>query len=158
MRDILPLVARPKEVQETAMDKDLVCRTVADWDGKSPHPLSILANHDPAYWRERRRTFVEDWKAAEEAVKALDHLYFIQAGNAVKIGRTRNLVPRLSTIQVGNHEYLNCLLVLRSRGYEEKEWHRRYSRQHIRGEWYRLSPTLKKEIEALQRAAWDDAA
>lgn len=140
------------------MNNTLVCRTSAEWDGKSPHPLSLLANHDPEYWSARRATFCEDWAEAERAVAALDHLYFIQAGNAVKIGRTCKLENRITSMQVDNHEQLNCLLVLRGRGHEEKEWHRRYSRQNIRGEWYRLTPTLKKEIEALQRAAWDDAA
>lgn len=124
----------------------------------TPHPLSLKGNYDPAYWAARRATFCEDWAEAERAVAALDDLYFIRAGNAVKIGRTRKIWPRLASMQVGNHEQLNCLLVLRGRGQEEKEWHSRFHRHHIRGEWYRWNPKLAKEIAALQRAARDDAA
>lgn len=121
--------------------------------------LPVGSPERTALFKEWGRTFVEDWKAAEAAVAARGTLYFIQAGKAaVKIGRSCKLLARQSSMQVDNHERLNCLLALHGRGHEEKEWHERYKRQRIHGEWYRLTPTLKKEIEALQRAARDDTA
>jgi hypothetical protein len=84
----------------------------------APH-LPIGSPERSAFFREVRRTFAEDWKAAEEAerqeriTKAGD-LYFIRAGDAVKIGRTTNIVKRLHNMQTNNHEEIDCLLLLKA--------------------------------------------
>ena len=153
--DNLELVARPEGVVEARMDNDLVCRTAPEWDGNGPHPLSLLANHDPEYWAERRRTFSEDWRAAKWAVERdlaakRGDLYFIRAGNRIKIGRTVNIANRLSKMQADNHEDLCCLLVLRGRGHEEGEWHKRFVGDRIRGEWFRATPDLGAAIAWLR--------
>jgi hypothetical protein len=95
-----------------------------------------------------RETFVEDWKAAEVAV-ARDRLirkgdlYFIRCGDAVKIGRTTNIVQRLANMQVNNPHEIDCLLLLKGQGKEEGRWHKRFKHHRVRGEWFRWAPDLE---------------
>lgn len=91
------------------------------------------------------------WKQCEEAVAAerraaKGDLYFIRAGDAVKIGRTIDIVNRLGKMQADNHEKLDCLLLLRGQGHVEAEWHKRFERQRIRGEWFRWTSELHAAI------------
>jgi hypothetical protein len=72
-----------------------------------------------------RETFDEDWKAAEAAVERdrlirKGDLYFIRCGDAVKIGRTTNIVQRLANMQVNNPHEIDCLLLLKGQGKEEE--------------------------------------
>jgi hypothetical protein len=72
--------------------------------------------------------FREQWKlckeeVARERLARKGDLYFIRAGNAVKIGHTINIVNRLGKMQADNHEELDCVLVLRGRGCDEAQWH-----------------------------------
>jgi hypothetical protein len=99
--------------------------------------------------------FCENWKEAVQAaaldrIKSLGDLYFIQAGNAVKIGRTANIVGRLGKMQADNHEELNCLLVLPGQGHEESDYQERFAEHRIRGEWFRLCPEILEEVARLR--------
>lgn len=121
-------------------------------------PDSIVAPHLPIGSPERaelfdrlRETFVEDWKAAELAVareieEAKGDLYFIRCDHAVKIGHTRNIANRLGNMQVNSPHEIDCLLLLKGRGRDEKKWHRRFAGARIRGEWFRLTPELEAAI------------
>jgi hypothetical protein len=103
--------------------------------------------------------FVTLWKEAEEAVRlerlaAKGDLYFIRAGKAVKIGHTNNIVQRLHNMRANNHEELDCLLLLRARGHEEAQWHKRFAGDRIRGEWFKWSARLERAI-AQERSGAD---
>lgn len=98
--------------------------------------------------------FCENWKAAEasaalERNNSLGDLYFIRAGDAVKIGRSVNLTTRMKKMQVDNPEKLDCVLVLKGCGPEEGKWHKTFAADHIRGEWFRFSPSIQNEVERL---------
>jgi len=117
----------------------------------APH-LPIGSPERAAFFRESRRTFSEDWEAAEravvrEAMIAKGDLYFVRAGDAVKIGHTANIVNRLGKMQADNHEKLDCLVLLRGRGHEEKRWHKDFAATHIRGEWFLWSPELERAMK-----------
>jgi hypothetical protein len=117
----------------------------------APH-LPIGSPERSAFFREVRRTFAEDWKAAEEAerqerVTKAGDLYFIRAGDAVKIGRTTNIVKRLHNMQTNNHEEIDCLLLLKGRGWQEDEWHKRFRAMKLRGEWYRWCAQIEAAID-----------
>lgn len=113
--------------------------------------LAIGSPERHAFFLECRRTFSEDWKEAEEAVAAMraakGDLYFIRAGKAVKIGRTHGIVERLRNMQANNHEELDCLLLLKGKGHEERDWHSRFKTDHIRGEWFRWSARMERAVE-----------
>jgi hypothetical protein len=115
----------------------------------APH-LPVGSPEREALFARLRKTFCEDWKEAEESLKRerarKGDLYFIRAGSAVKIGRTINVVNRLAKMQADNHEELDCVLVLRGRGHEEPEWHKRFRSAHIRGEWFRWTEPLEGAV------------
>jgi hypothetical protein len=120
-------------------------------------PDSIVAPHLPIGSPERaelfaglRKTFCEDWDAAERSVAAAraakGDLYFIRCGNAVKIGHTANIVQRLANMQVNTPHELDCLLLLKGQGHEERQWHERFRADQIRGEWFRWTVELERAV------------
>jgi hypothetical protein len=80
-----------------------------------------------------------------------DDLYFIRAGDAVKIGRAFNVWKRMQNMQVNNHLELNCICRLAGRGHEEAGWHAYFKAQHIRGEWFHWTPAIQASIELARK-------
>lgn len=108
-------------------------------------------------FKELRKTFREDWMAAEKAWPderrhKLGDLYFVAAGNAVKIGRTKNMAQRMRHIQAHNHEKAECLLLLEGQGWREREYHKLFADFRVNGEWFRRCPEIEDEIERLSNA------
>ena len=106
-------------------------------------------------WSACRSSFSADWRAAGEALAAerlarKGDLYFIRAGHAVKIGHTTNIAKRLLKMQVDNHEPVDCLVLLRGCGHEERRWHEMFAADRIRGEWFKWTPALQAEVERLR--------
>ena len=67
-----------------------------------------------------------------------DHLYFIQNGDFVKIGRTSNIKNRLSQLQVSNPTPLKVLNFIENKGHLEKDYHQKYNDFLVNGEWFKL--------------------
>src|SRR5437764_15150765 len=67
---------------------------------------------------------------AEEVV------YFFRAGDAVKIGTTRNLERRRRSLATGSAEELQLLGSLPGGADLEQRLHERFERFHVRGEWF----------------------
>ena len=119
----------------------------------APH-LPVGSPERAALFKELRKTFAEDWRAAEAGAESelrvkFGDLYFVAAGNAVKIGRTTNFNGRLRHIQAHNHEPVECLLLLEGQGWREKDLHRRYQSRRLRGEWFERCPEIEAEIQRL---------
>jgi hypothetical protein len=117
--------------------------------------LPIGSPERDAFFAEARKMFAEDWKEAElsvlaESLAALGDLYFVRAGDAVKIGRTNNIMARLRNIQAHNHEQINCLLLVKGAGATEKALHRKFAAKRLRGEWFAWCPEIEDEIERLR--------
>lgn len=87
-----------------------------------------------------------------------DYLYFARCGDAVKIGRARNVVARMANMQVNSPHEVDCLCSLTGRGHEEKEWHAMFAADLIRGEWFTWTPRLAKAIDDARRGKkpWAD--
>lgn len=63
-------------------------------------------------------------------------VYFVRAGEYVKIGVADNIFSRMSALQTGCPMQLECLLLLQG-GYDlEMELHDRFRALHQRGEWF----------------------
>lgn len=75
-------------------------------------------------------------------------VYFIKAGDTVKIGIAKNPHDRLRTLQVARPERLELLAVIAGGEKREAALHRRFSKHSIGGEWFRLEGELKTWIEA----------
>jgi len=76
-------------------------------------------------------------------------VYFIanEKRDAVKIGKADDPSERLSQLQTANPEALVPLKSIPGGVAEERELHNQFKSDWIRGEWYRLTDTLKKFIQ-----------
>ena len=99
---------------------------------------------------ERIRHYENDWY--HDAKKPFGFLYFIKAGNFVKVGCSKNVKKRISAHQVSNpHE---CILLCSIKGDMfdlEKEAQLELKQHHYRGEWYKLTPKVKEYIKLVKK-------
>ena len=67
-------------------------------------------------------------------------IYFIEdlKANAVKIGRTNDLIKRVQTLQTGNSHKIRCLYTIEAPDYFEQHIHSICTKYHKQGEWFRL--------------------
>jgi len=89
------------------------------------------------------------WKNRTRLVKT--EIYFIKnkKESIVKIGISRNIKTRLAIIQSNNHEELILIGSIFGGLILEKEIHKKLEKYNIRGEWFKLNKTVKKEINIL---------
>lgn len=78
-------------------------------------------------------------------------MYFVQADDGpIKIGYCQSigrLRPRVNSMQTGNHHELYVLGVIHGAGrLHEEEFHKRFSRDRVRGEWFRPTGPLLRLI------------
>lgn len=73
-------------------------------------------------------------------------IYFIKAGEAIKIGFSTSTSDRLSSLQVAHPEKLQLLGDIEGTEAEESRWHAQFRHLHIRGEWFRAEADLAREI------------
>lgn len=78
-------------------------------------------------------------------------IYFVRAGRSgpIKIGVSAAVDVRLADLQVCNAEELFLLGTVAGTSKDETELHKRFSADHIRGEWFHSSVTLLKFIESI---------
>jgi len=78
-----------------------------------------------------------------------EYIYFLQSktGGPIKIGRSCQLRRRLSTLQISSSEELVLILTLKTTvGLTEKDVHKMFKNDHIRGEWFEASEDLVRWI------------
>ncbi len=74
-------------------------------------------------------------------------VYFVQAGNYIKIGTTTNLRARLAALQNGSPFPISLLHTIPGDTEKEKAFQRQFHKSRIRGEWYEVTPELRQFIE-----------
>lgn len=75
------------------------------------------------------------------------YVYFLRAGNTVKIGFSTNLRGRLEKLRNGNsYPVFICKFVKGSRK-TEASFHKRFAEYRLRGEWFDLRGSLAKYLE-----------
>lgn len=110
----------------------------------------------------------------ERAIKAAKRqgetfIYFLRAGDFVKIGQSRRWRYRMATMQTGSPYTIVPLLVIIDKPSLEKKLHARFRADHFRGEWFHsggeainryikenLHRCVAKTDEADVRPTWDD--
>lgn len=73
----------------------------------------------------------------------------------VKVGQTRDLYPRLSTIQTGCPHHLRILFVLLGDTNDEARIHFDLGAHRERGEWFRLNDETRAVLDRLSNDAID---
>lgn len=79
-------------------------------------------------------------------------VYFITDGFMVKIGVAKRPECRLREMQVGHASQLRLLATTEGGVPLERRYHQRFAAHRIRGEWFRLCPEIKAEVERLNEA------
>lgn len=69
-------------------------------------------------------------------------IYFVRVGDAVKIGRAKDLGARLRLLRVDNADEVQLLAKIRGTVAGEKEIQDLFHKSRIRGEWFRETPEL----------------
>ena len=74
----------------------------------------------------------------------MSNVYFISDGTYVKIGKSNNVINRLSILNTGNADTLTLLGYILQESEEaafklEKELHKVYEKSKVKGEWFNLS-------------------
>jgi hypothetical protein len=73
-----------------------------------------------------------------------DDLYFIRAGDFVKIGRARDVRQRASAIRCACPLEIEEIIIHQGRGDEERLLHRSFRGDHVRGEWFKWSDRIER--------------
>lgn len=76
-------------------------------------------------------------------------VYFVQAGDRIKIGMGVCIASRIGDLQVGSASRLKCLGYIEcfdSMVSTERELHTRFAGLRLRGEWFRDDPELRAFI------------
>lgn len=79
-------------------------------------------------------------------------VYFVRAGDAVKIGWSKDVASRVRSIQVANAQEVELVALVEGGEAEERELHDLFAPHHIRGEWYRHEGLVEATIAKLRRA------
>ena len=81
-------------------------------------------------------------------------IYFIRAGKAgpIKIGLTCSVTDRRAGLQVCCPDELTVLASMKAPKEAERELHRHFAPERIRGEWFRASPRLLAYVEQVRGA------
>lgn len=73
-------------------------------------------------------------------------VYFIRAGDKVKIGFSAKPFMRLSAIQTSHHEDLRIMAYIPGTLKFERRLHQMFRALHVRGEWFQFSPEITEFI------------
>lgn len=108
--------------------------------------INILEKWLAGYAGERRATKREVRRRQRESQGLV---YIAGAGpDTVKIGFTTNVRSRLKGLSTGSPTEIEVLAVFPGTMADERELHQRFAKDHLRGEWFRLSPEITEFIES----------
>jgi len=74
-------------------------------------------------------------------------IYFLRAGEFVKIGQSSRWKSRMATMQTGSPYTIVPLLVLIDEPGLERKLHKRFRADHFRGEWFHMGPAVVAYIK-----------
>jgi hypothetical protein len=115
-------------------------------------PIALrAAGHavDPAVVLHQRHDPKELWPIAKWPNEP--GVYFVRAGDRVKIGKAKDVHKRLTDLQTSAPHKLELLAVAAGGYDEEGAYHRLFARSRLVGEWFRLDAEIVAEIIRLRR-------
>jgi hypothetical protein len=84
---------------------------------------------------------------AWEARQKQGYVYFLRAGNTVKIGFSINLRQRQEKLRNGNSFPVFICKYVKGDRSAERSFHKRFAEYRLRGEWFDLRGSLAKYLE-----------
>lgn len=124
------------------------------------------AGHEP-YYRQGGRAKILDFHDLQRIkLRLIDHdfakrtpkslnytrgkIYFVQAGEFIKIGWALDPHKRIAHMQTGSAYEFKLLGLMHGSLIEEKIVHKRFSAFRVRGEWFKQTPELNRYIRAVR--------
>lgn len=80
-------------------------------------------------------------------------LYFIACEDLVKIGKAKDPLDRVRTLQIGCPMRLNVVAFFKHKGYMEADLHKRFRHLHVTGEWFRFTDEIQAVIEEISKCS-----
>lgn len=78
-------------------------------------------------------------------------VYFMQAGELVKIGTTTDLPKRISALRLASPVELKVIATIPGNAKKEAELHKRFAAYRKHGEWFVFSDEIKSFVESLTK-------
>lgn len=104
----------------------------------SPTALEIARSLHLGHWREvMKRLHNENPKAPRSKENPRMRIYFAQAGDMVKIGKTLSLSRRIDALRTGSPIPLKLLFHMQGDAAGERFFHQHFRRERSHGEWFR---------------------
>ncbi len=131
-------------------------RSVRLWHGPGEPSADELARIEA---RARQLTMdLEDWIVQpERKVRSKRGLiYFVRAGENVKIGFTQNVDQRVAQLQTFFPFQLEITLVLPGSLLTERQLHHRFRASRVTGEWFRHGPEIDAFVQAKRTTSEPD--
>lgn len=85
-------------------------------------------------------------------------LYFIRAGEFVKIGRTTNIDQRIASLQTGCPLNIEAAFYFPNMGKLERTIHADLFHERVRGEWFVWGDAAERQLNLMRRRAFECAA
>jgi len=102
-----------------------------------------MTNEEIAAHNLRQIKELDEWKARQRQ----GYVYFLRAGNTVKIGFSRTPKQRLEKLRIDNAFPVFICKLVKGSVATERSFHRRFVEYRIRGEWFDLRGSLAKYLE-----------
>ncbi|TIU70598.1 MAG: GIY-YIG nuclease family protein [Mesorhizobium sp.] len=74
-------------------------------------------------------------------------LYFVRAGDFVKIGFAKEVADRLPRLQTGSPVKLELLMAIEGKASLERDFHRKFASLRAHGEWFKLDGALSAYLD-----------
>lgn len=87
--------------------------------------------------------------AMPETKEGLCYFVGAQQVGLVKIGYAKDVEMRVNHLQVNTPVEVRLLATAEGGLWREREYHIRFAADRVRGEWFKLTPEIEKEIERL---------
>lgn len=116
---------------------------------KTPEEREEAAAQNRAAF-EKSQAAAEVRREEQRRLRERRWIYFVQVGAAgpVKIGCTRDVTKRISSLQTGHPERLVLLGCFEGTTRDERELHERFHAHRLTGEWFRPAPEILSQAAA----------
>ncbi|MEY9198735.1 hypothetical protein ABIA16_003851 [Sinorhizobium fredii] len=138
---------RVEDVNEEMIDAGMVVLTeFLEWENYPYEDRDLIG----AIIRAAVKAYVPKPPPAKRRVRGADQagfVYFIKSGNYIKIGKAKDVRSRMSGIQTGAPERLECLGIIAGGLRKERELHKLFAEHRANGEWFNDCREIREFIK-----------
>ena len=135
---------KPKPKPPTVTDADVarICEAMKDCVPGQAHKVIFNAANKNITVQRLPIGYI-----VQKTIDPAGWVYFVRAGERVKIGYARNYKTRMKELQTGCPYSLTLLMALEAKPERERELHREFAAHRVQGEWFHLEGYLSKYLD-----------